>query len=164
MNYAELFTQAISALKGNFLRTALTMLGIVIGITSVILIISLGNGATASITNQVSSFGTNLIFIAPGSRQPGRTTPTNTLKYADVQAITNNAKNLGVTAVSAIVSTAAEVVANRQNNNTSIQGVGSDYAVTNSIDMDQGEFISPEDENGFARVAVLGPQESPEFR
>src|SRR3989344_5648191 len=69
MNYHELITSALTALRANLLRTLLTMLGIIIGIASVILIISLGEGATQSISNQISSFGTNTVFVVPGSRE-----------------------------------------------------------------------------------------------
>ena len=72
MNYPELFKASFRALRSNLLRTGLTMLGIIIGIASVILIISLGQGATESITSQVSSLGTNLIFVVPGKQTPGR--------------------------------------------------------------------------------------------
>lgn len=157
MNYTELLTGAILTLRGNILRTALTMLGIIIGIASVILIISLGQGATASITSQVSSLGTNLIFVAPGTQQPGRVTSTNTLKYADVTALAKDSGLTSIDAVGAQVSTTAEVVANGQNKNSSIQGVSATYEQINSVEMEQGEFISQEDESNYTRVAVLGP-------
>lgn len=66
MSYLQLFKSAITALRSNIMRTALTMLGIIIGITSVILITTLAQGATSSITSQISSLGTNIIFIQPG--------------------------------------------------------------------------------------------------
>lgn len=158
MNYAQIIRSAIKALKGNLLRTALTMLGIVIGIASVILIISLGQGASSSITSQVSSLGTNLIFVIPGKQVPGRPpTSSNSLTYKDSLALTDKTRLPDVGAVSAQVTTNAEVVANGQNKNTTIIGVGSAYADINSFEMAQGEFISPEDESNYSRVAVLGP-------
>lgn len=158
MNYLELFTSAITALRGNILRTALTMLGIVIGIASVILIISLGQGASESITSQVSSLGTNLIFVIPGRQEPGRVSATNTLMYDDAQVLADKNRLANVDAVSAQVNATAEVVANGQNKNTSITGVSASYQTIGSLELEEGEFISTEDENGYARVAVLGPQ------
>lgn len=154
----QIIRSALRALRGNILRTALTMLGIIIGIVSVILIISLGQGASSSITSQVSSLGSNLIFIVPGNQTPGRPpTSTNSLKYDDASALADKTRFPNIGAVSAQVSTQAEVVANGQNKNTSIQGIGAAYADINSLEVDQGVFISPEDELGYARVVVLGP-------
>lgn len=158
MNYAQIIRSAIKALKGNLLRTALTMLGIVIGIASVILIISLGQGASSSITSQVSSLGTNLIFVIPGKQIPGRPpVSSNSLTYKDALALVDKTRLPDVGAVSAQVTTNAEVVANGQNKNTTIIGVGSAYSDINSLEMAQGEFITSEDENNYSRVAVLGP-------
>lgn len=158
MNYLQIIRSAIKALRGNILRTALTMLGIIIGIASVILIISLGQGASESITSQVSSLGSNLIFVEPGNQQPGRPpTTTNTLTYEDSVALTDKARLPDVGAVSAQVLTQAEVVTNGQNKNASIQGVGEAYADIYSLEIDQGEFIAQEDVTGYGRVAVLGP-------
>ncbi len=159
MNYAQLFASAFRALRSNLLRTGLTMLGIIIGITSVILIISLGQGATESITSQVSSLGTNLIFIQPGKQVPGRPPQVaNTLTYEDAAVLADKTKMPEISNVSAIVQTNAEVVANGESKNTTVQGVDSDYAIISSLDVNQGEFISSEDNASLSRVAVLGPE------
>ncbi len=156
MNYIELFITALLALRANILRTALTMLGIIIGIASVILIISLAQGATSSITSQISSLGSNLIFVVAGSFTPGQPpTSSTTLTYADAQAI---AKLRHIAAISAVAQTKQQVVANGLNTNVSINGVQEGYQVAQNITMDKGVFISADDENGLARVAVLGPQ------
>src|SRR5258708_11019278 len=130
MNYAQLFASAFRALRSNLLRTGLTMLGIIIGITSVILIISLGQGATESITSQVSSLGTNLIFIQPGKQVPGRPPQVaNTLTYEDAAVLADKTKMPEISNVSAIVQTNAEFVANGQSKNTTVQAVHSEYAI-----------------------------------
>lgn len=135
------------------------MLGIIIGIASVILIISLGQGASSSITSQVSSLGTNLIFIIPGKQTPGRPpVSSNTLKYEDALALADKTRLPDIGNVSAQVTTNAQVVANGQNKNATTLGVSALYADINSLEMEQGEFISTEDESGYSRVAVLGPQ------
>jgi len=157
MNYLELFLTAITALRSNVLRTALTMLGIVIGIASVILIVAIAQGATASITSQVSSLGSNLLTISPGTQSRGPVSSGNsvkTLTYADAQAIEQLPH---VAAVSATVSTSQQVVANGQNKNLTIQGIQEGYQTSQSLTIAQGRFISTDDEAGLARVAVLGP-------
>jgi putative ABC transport system permease protein len=162
MNYSELVSSAIAALRGNLLRTLLTMLGIIIGIASVILIISLGQGATASISGQLSSFGTNTIFISPGSddgggpgAQQGRA-DADSLKLSDAKALGDKTRIQNISAVSAVVSMQTQAIANGQTINTSVQGVGSDYAAIQSLEVSQGEFFSKEDELGLSRVAVIG--------
>lgn len=159
MNYLELFSTALTALRGNVMRTALTMLGIVIGITSVILIVSLAQGVTASITNQVSSFGSNLIIISPGGKTGNAAirTPGNikTLTYEDAQAIS---KLQHIIAVSALVSSPEQILANGQNTQITVEGVQEGFQTISSINMQEGTFISQDDEAGLTRVAVLGPQ------
>ncbi len=161
MNYSELVISAITALKGNLLRTLLTMLGIIIGIASVILIISLGQGTTESINGQLSSFGTNTIFIRPGSNE-GRRGPQmsqmDSLKLEDAQALADKTQIQNITAVSAIVSKPTQVSANGQTQNATVQGVGADYASIQSLEIAQGEFFTKDDELGLSRVAVLGSE------
>ncbi len=157
MNYTELLTSAIKALRSNLLRTALTMLGIIIGIASVIMILSLGQGASSAITSQVSSLGTNLIIVLPGTQQPGRVSVSNTLTLADEEALTKPGAVENISAGAAQVSLNAEVVANGQNKSISILGVGSNYADIYSINISQGEFITQENVDSGNRVAVLGP-------
>lgn len=159
MRISELIITALNALKGNILRTLLTMLGIIIGISSVILIISLGQGATASITDQISSFGANLISVTPGAEEfgPARGAASLlTLKYSDAVAI-SEAKVPGVTDVSAQAGTRAVAVANGENVNATISGVDPAYASIQSLDVEQGTFFDQGQVDGLAPVAVVGP-------
>lgn len=142
------------------------MLGIIIGIASVILIISLGQGATVSITNQISLFGANLISVSPGGERgmgpgrehgPGQGSMVKTLTHEDSKAIAES-KIPNVAAVSASVSKTAQVVANGQTVNVSVSGVESAYETIQSLEIDSGTFIGEDDVKGFSRVAVLGPQ------
>ncbi|MDP2632194.1 MAG: ABC transporter permease [Candidatus Curtissbacteria bacterium] len=154
MNYVEIFQTALTALRANLMRTALTMLGIIIGITSVILIISLAQGATAAITNQISSFGTNLIFITPGGgNRNGPPIPTNTLTYEDALEI---GELPYASAVTPLISRQYQIVADGLTTNASVQGVSEGYMTVQSVTMDKGDFISLDDVNGLSRVAVLG--------
>ncbi len=156
MNYLELFITAFIALRSNILRTALTMLGIIIGITSVILIISLAQGATSSITSQISALGSNLIFVVAGNFTPGQIpTSSTTLTYNDVVAVS---KLPHAGAFSAVVQTSKQVVANGLNTNVNIFGVQEGYQVAQSVTMDKGTFISDDDVTSLSRVAVLGSE------
>ncbi len=158
MNYIELFLSAFSSLRSNILRTSLTMLGIIIGIASVIIILTLAAGATASITSSISSLGSNLIFIIPGGQQRGPVQGANivtTLTLEDMQAI---ARVPHVAAISGIVNRQLQVVADGQNTSVSILGVTADYQTVQSTTTTEGMFISTADVDGMTRVAVLGPQ------
>lgn len=163
MNFKELFTTALSALRGNLLRTLLTMLGIIIGIASVILIISLGDGATKSISNQLASFGTNTIFVIPGSSEQnsqGGAGQSQTLTLSDTEAITNKQNVQNIKYVSAGVQKVTQISANGQKESAAIQGVSADYALIESLDPIQGEFFTKDNDDGLSRVAVLGNQVS----
>ncbi len=156
MNYTELFITAIQALRGNIMRTLLTMLGIVIGIASVILIIALAQGSTSSITSSISSLGSNLITIRPGAEQRGPVQSGNvtTMTLDDANALNSLAN---VAAVSGVVQKNYQIVGNGENENSSVQGVSFGYPTVQSITIDQGSFFEEEDEQGTAKVAVLGP-------
>lgn len=159
MRISELIITAFNALKGNILRTLLTMLGIIIGISSVILIISLGQGATASITNEISSFGANLISVMPGAEQfgPGRGAASMlTLKHSDAQALAK-AKIPGIANVSAQAGTRSVVIANGENVSAQISGVEPAYAAIQSLDVQTGAFFDQGQVDGLAPVAVVGP-------
>jgi len=161
MNYHEPILSAIAALRGNLLRTLLTMLGIIIGIASVILIISLGDGAKKSISEQLSSFGTNTIYIMPGSdmnNQRLQQSQTESLKLEDAEALADKSRIQNILAVSAIVSKLTQLNTNGQTVNTNIQGVGADYASIQSLEIDQGEFFTKDDETSLSRVAILGSE------
>lgn len=143
MNYRELITSALDALRGNLLRTLLTMLGIIIGIASVILIISLGQGATEYINNQLSSFGTNTVFIIPGSEEGSRgpqRTKTDSIKLEDVEALADKTKIQNISAVSGVVTSPTQISANGQIQNSVVQGVGTSYQVIQSLDLSMGNF------------------------
>lgn len=159
MNYVEIFRTSLTALRANIMRTALTMLGIIIGIASVILIIALGQGATASVSSSLSSLGANLLTVSPGAAQGHGPVQSSssvaTLTYEDSQEI----KNLPtIAAISAVVSSRYQVVGNDENTNVSVQGVSFEYPTVQSITVAIGEFITEDDEVGLSKVAVLGPE------
>ena len=132
MTTKDILHETISALTANKVRTALTMLGIVIGISSVIVMVSIGQGAQASIQSSIQSIGSNLITISPGATRSfgyGASTGrggAKTLTTDDVTAIEQQISNIN--AVSPEVSGRYQVTAKGTNTNTTVTGVASAYA------------------------------------
>jgi len=160
MRTSELIVTAFGALSGNILRTLLTMLGIIIGIASVILIISLGQGAKASITDQISSFGANLISINPGAESFGPARGAGaltTLTNEDAQAIARSGIP-NIMTLSAQAGKRVQVIADGENVNVTVAGVDPAYQSIQSLDLRDGSFIDDSHISGLARVAVVGPQ------
>ncbi|MBU3935588.1 ABC transporter permease [Patescibacteria group bacterium] len=151
----ELIILSLDQLKGSLVRTALTMLGIVIGIASVITIISLGEGSTKSIVDQISTFGTNVITISPGQarRGPGDGGGTfDTLTKADSRAILTLSN---IEAVSAIVSGQSTLVNGSQSVSSSVTGVEGTYALIQSLKFSQGDFFADSQIDNLARIVIL---------
>jgi putative ABC transport system permease protein len=159
MKFTDIAHETYSALSANKVRSGLTMLGIVIGIASVIAMVSIGNGAKASIQASIEGLGSNLLTILPGVVQPGRGIVSSgrggaqTLKNEDVDII----KEIeGVGAVSPEVSRRFQVVATGNNTNTTIAGAISDYQIVHNLTLANGSFISDANQRSIGRQAVLG--------
>ncbi len=160
MDVVESLRLALRALQANKLRSALTMLGIIIGVSAVITLMSVGNGASLRITNQIQSMGSNLLFVSPGAAQQGGvrqaagTQPTLTLDDADAIA---NPDNLPmVTGVAPEMNSFGQVVARPTNVNTRILGVTPAYQDVRKYDVAEGEFISEQNVQARSLVVVLG--------
>ncbi|RLC35069.1 ABC transporter permease [Candidatus Shapirobacteria bacterium] len=154
----ELTILALEELKGNIARTTLTMLGIVIGIGSVITIMSLGEGSTQSIVDQISTFGTNVITVFPGKarRGPGMSGGTfDTLVKQDATAILELPN---IEAVSGIVSGQKTLVFEENSVSSSVNGVEYDYAQIQSLEFSQGDFLNENDIYSMTRNVVLGDE------
>jgi putative ABC transport system permease protein len=149
---------ALRALRINKLRSALTMLGIVIGVGAVIAMVAVGAGAAQRIKDQISSIGSNLMMVLPGSAMSGGMRmghgSTMTLTEDDARAIMTEIP--GVTNAGGVMRGTAQIVFGNQNWNTGIQGVTADYAEIRDWEVAQGKFFSQEDIDGFTKVAVLG--------
>jgi putative ABC transport system permease protein len=151
------------SIVSNKARSALTILGIVVGIASVIVMVSIGQGSKQSITSSISSAGSNLVMVMPGFGGGGggggfvrgaRGAGTS-LTLEDANAI---AQLPGVATVSKEASSRQQVIGSGSNNtNTQIQGVTPAYATVRSVSVADGSFITDENVAGAARVAVLGP-------
>ena len=149
---------ALEALLSNKSRSFLTTLGIVIGVAAVIVIVGLGQGSSAQMQSQLSSLGTNLLTISPGSTrssgiQGGAGTSTS-LKSDDADAIASQVP--GVAAISPTVSGSAQVIAGNKNWNTRVQAVLPAYQQIQSWQIAQGGFFTDADNTAARNVAVIG--------
>ena len=158
MSLFMIFRVALRALRRNKMRTALTMLGMIIGVAAVITMVALGNGATQQIEEQVQSGGTNLITVRAGNFSnhgvSGGMGTSPRLKVKDVDAI--RAQVPGAQYLSATVQTRDQVVAAGQNWFTRIEGVDVELPLIRYWDVADGAFFTTADVNSAAKVAVLG--------
>ncbi len=162
MKTKDLLEETVTALSANKARSSLTVLGIVIGISSVIAMISVGQGASSGIQSSIQSLGSNLIMVTPGAaRGPGGfgvsagRGSASTLVQADATAIASSVQN--VTALSSEVSSRQQVTAKGTNTNVSVDGVNAAYAQVRNVQMDQGSFVTDQQSQSLQKVAVLGP-------
>ena len=146
---------ALKALARNKMRTALTMLGMIIGVSAVITLVALGKGAQKAIEDQIKSAGTNLIninagnFTANGVR--GGVGAASNLTVDDVVAIKNEVP--GVEYITPMVNSRAQVIAGNQNWATRIQGVDVDWPLIRDWPVKYGAFFATQDVTGAAKVA-----------
>ena len=147
---------ALREIRRNLLRSFLTILGLVIGVAAVITMVTLGNGATQAIKDQISSLGSNLLMVRPGQRiGPGLpTVGAPPFKEADVTAIM--AQIGGVKAVAPELRAGVTVVANGRNWSTSVTGTTNAYFQTNNWVLASGRTFEPAEEKGGAAVCLVG--------
>ncbi|MBU6321601.1 MAG: ABC transporter permease [Patescibacteria group bacterium] len=161
MTIADTLHETYTALSANRVRSGLTILGIVIGIASVIALVSVGQGAQASISSSINSLGSNLLIVTPGAQKgPGVAISAGrgsakTLTQEDADAIASQVAN--VAAVASEVSGRYQVTAAGTNTNTTVDGVTSAYPAIRNVEIDQGSFITDTQVASRAKVAVLGP-------
>jgi putative ABC transport system permease protein len=161
MEISEIVLEAFNTLRVNKMRTALAVLGIVIGIGSVIALVSLGQASQKSITDQIQSLGSNLLTISPTNAQSGNVRTSGavtTLIYDDAKAISSSSSIDTVSKVSPELSKRSQVVTGKSNTNTQIYGVTSVYAEVKKVEVATGVFITQQDVDSMNKVAVLGPQ------
>jgi putative ABC transport system permease protein len=158
MNYSNLIKIAKNALMRNKFRAFLTMLGIIIGVASVIAMLAIGQGSKKSIQDQMSGMGSNLVFIMPGSQQRGGVMMGNSssqsLKLADVEAIKQQCQD--ITAVSPEVRTSGQAVFGNSNWPTSIYGSNIQYLGIKKIEVESGRIFTDQEIAGLAKVCLVG--------
>lgn len=160
--YLEIFSESVFSLMANKVRTGLAVLGIVIGIASVIVMISLGQTSQKTVESQIKSLGANLLTIMPGATRTGNVRgamgSVESLTLDDALAIKKEFSSTYVTDVSPELSRRTQVIAGRNNTNTQIIGVYPSYQTLRNIQMENGQFISQFDLDAQRQVAVLGKQ------
>jgi putative ABC transport system permease protein len=146
VNLVELLRLALSRLRTSRLRAALTMLGVIIGVASVVALVGVGQGTTSNITSRLASLGTNLLTISPSGG-------ASTLTLEDAAAI---AKVDGVAAVAPELQTSASIRYGTKSTTSSVVGTNADYAQVRAYDVWQGSFLTAATVDRGVRVAVLG--------
>ena len=149
---------AATALRRNAMRTALTALGLIIGVAAVIVMVAIGSGAQSSIEAQIRNAGTNVVTISAGSNPFGPVRQgfgnTTTLTPGDAEAIARDVQ--GIRYLSPGASTRQQVVAESANWNTQVQGSSADLPAIRAWSLESGAFFTPQDVSRTAKVAVLG--------
>jgi len=162
MDFSEQFFESLGTLTINKMRTGLAILGIVIGIGSVIALVSLGQATSQSVQNQIQSLGANLLTVIPGSQRTGAVRGaaggSTTLTNEDATAISSSTQVTTVKNVSLEVSKRTQISTGKSNSNTQIIGAVPVYAEVHKVTIDSGRFISQRDVDAMAKVAVVGPQ------
>ena len=160
MNLLVIFRVAIRALGRNKARSALTMLGIVIGVGAVIAMVSIGQGAQASVQEQIANVGTNLLFLRAGSQNVGGVqtgtddSGSRSLKVDDIEAIRRELPSVAMASPS--VNARVQIIAGNQNWRTSVQGVAEQFPEIRKWSVASGRFFADTDIATAARVAVIG--------
>lgn len=153
---------ALDGLVVNKMRSALTMLGVIIGVASVIALMSIGEGAQASITEEITNIGTNLLFVSPGASESGPVSGASgsatSLTYSDAEAIADPANVPDAAFVAPEYSQNAQVIFGDANINTSLLGTTGEYLSAYDLEVASGRFIEEKDVDKRANVAVLGYQ------
>jgi putative ABC transport system permease protein len=161
MTTKDILHETISALTANKVRTSLTMLGIIIGISSVITMVSIGQGAQGSIQANIQSLGSNLLEIFPGAQRSfgygasGGRGNAQTLTPDDATAISTQVSNIA--AISPEVSGRYQVTAPGTNTNTTVTGGLAAYATVHNIQVSEGAFLTDDNSKNLSKVAVIGP-------
>ncbi len=164
MNLVESLSVALRALATNKMRSALTMLGIIIGISAVITLVSVGQGVQTVVAEQMAGIGSNLIFVMPGELDASRTSVQSmlrsvnisTLTYGDTLALADRRRVPDLVGVAPEFAASATVVSGNRNTQTSVAGVTPSYPAVRSFYPARGAFLRDEDMRSRARVAILG--------
>ncbi len=158
MNIGNLVKIAINSLFRNKMRTALTMLGIVIGIASVIAMVSIGQASTQSVKSELSSMGSNMIMIMPARQHRGGVdmgmSSSKTLDNKDLESLTHNTRY--VAAVSPMVSSNAQLIYGNNNHSSSINGVSAAYLDIRKYEIEEGVMFTEDDVKRYNKVCVIG--------
>ncbi len=158
MNGTNLIKIAMKAVSNNKMRAFLTMLGIIIGVASVITMLAIGQGSKESIKSQIAEMGSNLIMIQPGADMRGgvrqSASAMETLKMNDYKSIVEETRFLA--AVSPTVNSSGQAIYGANNKPTTVYGVNQDYLEIRRLSVDDGDMFTEQDINAAAKVCVIG--------
>ena len=158
MSITNLFKIAIRAIAANKLRSFLTMLGIIIGVASVITMLAIGQGSKESIRNQISEMGSNMIMIMPGQDMRGGVrqdaSSMETLKLTDYQALKEQCRY--ISAISPVVNSSGQFINGNNNAPSTIYGVNQDYLEIRELEVEEGEMFDDDDIKAGAKVCIIG--------
>lgn len=158
MNTTNLLKIALRALANNKLRGFLTMLGIIIGVASVITMLAIGQGSKRSIQAQISEMGSNMIMIQPGADMRGGVrqdaSAMETLKLQDYEDIVNETRYVSATSPS--VNSSGQAIYGANNAPTSVYGISPDYMEIRRYEVEDGDMFSDQDVQTAAKVCVIG--------
>ena len=161
MKIQDILEETYSALSSNKIRSGLTMLGIIIGISSVIAMTAIGTGAQSSITDSIQSIGSNLITVRPGAQRgagiqvsTGRGS-AKSLTLEDSNAISKEISS--IKNVAPEVSSRYQITAKGTNTNTTVDGITPSYLEVHNMQIEEGSFITDQNVESGAKVAVIGP-------
>lgn len=158
MNFGNLLKIALKALNNNKMRCFLTMLGIIIGVASVITMLAIGQGSKNSIKAQISEMGSNMIMIHPGNMQRGGVRQSaddmQTLEVADYEAIRDNARY--ISAISPSINSGGQFINGNNNYPSTIYGITPDYLDIRKVKVKEGDIFDEQDIKTAAKVCLLG--------
>jgi len=158
IDLASTFKIALRSLKVNKMRSILTSLGIIIGVSAVIIMLSVGEGAKSKISKDISSMGSNLLMVLSGSSTSGGVRvgmgSQPTLKIKDAEAILKSCPSVSM--VAPIVSEGRQLVFANQNWSTGVYGITPSYMLVHSVEIEDGRAITEEDLKNSTKIAVLG--------
>lgn len=158
MGFSNLIRIAIRALVRNKLRAFLTMLGIIIGVASVIALLAIGEGSKQSINSTMASMGTNMIMVMPAQQERGGVSMgsanNKSLTMADVEALRNEATLLD--AISPQVGTSGQVIYGNKNTQTSVTGVSEEYLSVRKLTVEKGRIFNSTEIRSMAKVCLVG--------
>lgn len=158
MKLQNLFIIALRSLNKNKIRSLLTMLGIIIGVASVIAMLAIGQGSRDSIENQISGLGSNVIMVFPGATFRGGVATAagsaQSLEMDDLEAIRANCPS--VKYISPVARSGGQIIAGSNNWNSSVRGVYNEYFDIRNIEVESGSRFSETDEKRASKVCVIG--------
>ena len=153
MNFGASLLEALDSLSSNKVRTALTMLGIIIGVGAVIAMLAIGAGTEQAIVGEIESIGTNLLFISTNYEDVTNPEP---LTLQDAEALNDQVFAPSVAAAAPIVQGQAEVTYAGKITTASLMGVTEDYTKIQNVELSEGEFFNSVQVNGIASAVILG--------